>query len=167
MAEKYGDIYSSIFMMLFALLMYISTFNMQSMAEVSVGPETVPQIVAIGIFIFSVILLLQGIKKVKSYSPPVEPEGTKDETENDYSGKKSLVSVLITLLLVICYVLVMPILGFIISSTLYLIVQFCFLAKRENWNIPLYALIAVVVSVSVYFFFRNLFYLMLPQGILG
>jgi hypothetical protein len=41
------------------------------------------------------------------------------------------------------------------------------LSPKENRNCLLFAIVAVAVTVAVYFLFVKVFYVMLPGGILG
>ena len=67
----------------------------------------------------------------------------------------------ITVLLVTAYVFVMPYLGFMVSSTIFLFAAFAYLWRRS-------ALISVILTagtlVAIYLIFRILFQVVLPRG---
>ena len=68
------------------------------------------------------------------------------------------------------YVFVIEPAGFLLSSIVYLFAQITILAPKEKRGIKgiiLFAVIAVVVCVAVYFIFRFGLNVMLPAGILG
>lgn len=67
---------------------------------------------------------------------------------------------------IILYLIFVGQIGFVLASVLYLFAQISLLSevwKKKWW---LYLIIAVVISVACYLFFRNVFNLMLPKGIL-
>ncbi|MCT8137148.1 tripartite tricarboxylate transporter TctB family protein [Anaerobacillus sp. CMMVII] len=184
MLKKYGDVYAGIFLLAFAVVYYLSSLSIKQLTVSKVGSQFLPQIVAGGIFFFSLILLIQGINKVRvqkkldevmeqserelaaEASSDVET-GSEEIRSDDQDSPKKFLSVLITLSLIIVYVALMPFLGFIISTVLYLFIQMCLLAHETQRRYVLFLIISVFVSVSVYYVFKHLLYLMLPAGLLG
>lgn len=78
--------------------------------------------------------------------------------------------VLATIAAFTVYVFVIEPAGFLLSSIVYLFAQITILAPKEKRGIKgiiLFAVIAVVVCVAVYFIFRFGLNVMLPAGILG
>lgn len=73
------------------------------------------------------------------------------------------VRIVVTLALITTYVLLMPWLGFLISSALFLFASFSFLWRK---SLLVSLLITVVALTTVYLIFRKLFQVVLPQGTL-
>lgn len=66
----------------------------------------------------------------------------------------------------VVYILIYNFVGFIISSVVYLFIQMLILSDKTNRKPWLFALIAVVLPVLVYFLFTRGFSLLLPKGLL-
>jgi hypothetical protein len=75
--------------------------------------------------------------------------------------------VILTIGLIAVYILLMPVVGFLIMTALYLFCQIVLLMPPDIKNYLLAAEIAVVFSVGVYFLFVQGLTLILPRGILG
>lgn len=74
-----------------------------------------------------------------------------------------------TIVVLLAYILLLPILGFIASSTIYLIIQmllFVPMVYRTRKNIILFIALALIVPIATYFLFVNAFGLLLPSGII-
>lgn len=73
---------------------------------------------------------------------------------------------LLTIGTFILYILLYNTVGFLISSVVYLFVQMLILSDKTNRKPWIFALIAVMFSVLVYFLFTRGFSLLLPKGLL-
>ncbi|MGJ9384114.1 tripartite tricarboxylate transporter TctB family protein [Salipaludibacillus sp. CF4.18] len=165
MVKEYKDIYASVFLLVVSVIMFIATFSIQKLTVSKIGADFAPKLVAIGIFILSLILLFNTIKQVKNPQAIV----VDDEDDDDEKGNQpiSKLSVLGTLGLLIGYVALMPLIGFPIMTAIYLFLQMYLLAEKAHRNITLFLIISVVSSGIIYYCFKTIFHLRLPSGILG
>lgn len=77
-------------------------------------------------------------------------------------------SVIKTIALITIYIALLEPIGFLITTVLYLVVQFTILTPHDKKpSLPLYLLIAVLTSVITYLTFRYGFDMVLPVGIFG
>ncbi|GGB38990.1 hypothetical protein GCM10011409_15650 [Lentibacillus populi] len=190
---KTKDLIAAIALLIISIIIYTDTFNMKTLTVSQVGPDFAPRVVSIGIFILSLILLFQTLKdwimaaknvssaKASYIKDAKEMESNKGyENDNDVQDHVSATliedkasrwlrykNVLITTVLIVLYILLMPIIGFLITTAVYLFIQFCLLGQRKYWNIPLFLILSILTSVIVYYVFRLGFEVMLPAGILG
>lgn len=164
MIKKYEDLYSSIFFMGYAILVLILSLSIKKLDVSVVGSAFVPRLVAIGIFILSAKLLWDGIKKSKQATQVSTDEETKDGESQE---SVNYASVLMTAALMVIYVALIGPLGFLLSTILYLILQIMLFTDRAHWKIPLYVVIAILTSGSIYYIFRMVLHVMLPEGIVG
>ncbi|WP_100399565.1 tripartite tricarboxylate transporter TctB family protein [Bacillus sp. FJAT-44742] len=179
---KTKDFIAAVVLLAFSIVMYSATFNLGRLTVSQIGAEFAPRLVAIGIFILSIILLIQTIKDwriaLKKDEQAVSEEGklaeeeaqediAEDITESPVSNAERYKNLGMTVGLIALYFWLMPIIGFLISTAVYLFVQFGLLAQRKYWNIPLFIILSIVVSTSIYYTFRLGFEVMLPRGILG
>ena len=91
-------------------------------------------------------------------------------TMKDDGEKKpgvSFVGFALTVLLLVLYIFLMPLLGFMLSSILYMFAQMLLFVPavyRTKRNVILFAGLSVAVPIAVYYLFVNVFYLLLPAG---
>lgn len=77
---------------------------------------------------------------------------------------KSLLAIFAILIL---YMALMSVLGFMISTALFLMASMLLLTPAEKRRLPFMIVLSLVVSVGVYYLFVNGLDLVLPAGILG
>jgi putative tricarboxylic transport membrane protein len=162
------DIVASAFLILLSAVMFAASNNIMKLTVSKVGADFAPKLVAIGIFILSVFYLINSIKQLKSSNGEAAEE-LEQGADVDKTEKKKIspMSVLATIGLLILYVALLPTIGFLITTVVYLFLQMYLLADKKERKIPLFLVTSVVTSVFVYFIFKSVFYLMLPAGILG
>ena len=153
--------------------MFIATFNIEALTDSRVGADFMPKIIAVLIAIMSIPVIVNGFKREKviesdgksavSDDSEVSVSEAKEETDNE----KSYISLVLTIILLFVYLFLIPIIGFLIATSAYLIIQMLLFSEWTIRNAIRYAIISIVTSTIVYFVFRNAFYVMLPAGILG
>lgn len=168
MARINKDIFASAFFMLFSIVMYVASNSIIKLTVSKVGADFVPKLVAVTIFILSLIYLINSIKQqVLSKKELTSKPSTEEENITKEQKKISPLSVLSTVSLLFLYVALLPYIGFLITTSVYLFIQMFILAAKSERRIPLFAGISIVSSVLIYYIFKSVFYLMLPTGILG
>ena len=115
-----------------------------------------PTLLGILLIILSVLLIIQGIRNMKK-------EGAEEEKASAMS-KVDLASIVLTFACMIVYIALLPQIGFILSTVIYLFFQITILAPKEKRNILLFALIAVVFTAIAFVAFRIGLSQMLPRG---
>lgn len=164
MLRKFGDVYISVFLILVSIAMYIGTFSFKMLTVSRIGPKFVPQLTAIGIFICAIVILIQAIMAIKAGKNEAKDS---DAEEGEPEDKPRYGRAALSLALMIVYLIAIPEIGFLITTALYLFVQIYILAEPSDRKIPLFIVISIVASVAVYYVFRSVFHVMLPDGILG
>ena len=117
--------------------------------------QIIPTLLGIVLLILSVLLILQGIRKRRL------PD---TETQAEAVDKSGLLSVTLTFLVMVLYLILLPYLGFILSTIIFLFAQFTVLAPKEKRNFLLFAVIAVVFTVIAFIAFRIGLSQLLPRG---
>ncbi len=125
------------------------------------GPDFIPRIGSVLLFICSLFVLREGIRSLKVYAP----EGETAEEKN--TRKISRMNVLKSGMLIGLYVIVFEKLGFLVSSAAYLFFQMMQLARKKDRKPLLFVVIALLFSAIVYFVFTRFLFLMLPRGIIN
>lgn len=179
MVSKYEDIFSGFFLLVVSAIMFVATFSFQALTTTFVGPAFMPQIISVTIAIFSLVIIASGFKKAKNTKAETQADGLTETAEEKGTGEEVYAgefleekesgykAVLITLAAMAIYIFLIPIIGFLITTAIYLFVQMLILCHKTKIRIALFAVISVVSSVLIYYLFRNVFFVMLPTGIIG
>ena len=157
MKKKYWDLASGVFLLVFSVVLFIGAQNVKTLSVSSVGSGTFPSFIAVLLAIVSVAIIIGGAKKARG----------PDEKPAKAAEKTRLWAVLATFGIMALYALLMPKVGFIITTIAYLFAQMYIMAAKEHQKPVLFGIISIVTSVSVYYMFVKIFSLMLPAGILG
>ncbi len=141
-----GRLIIPVFFMEFATLFGILALGFPKRGD-EVGPGVVPFLWIIGIFGFSVLLLIRAL--------------IGHEDKDPVWGRIGKVSIFITM--TILYLLVMQVIGYYLATIIYLVTGMYYLAYR-NWKVMI-SMTAGWVLFS-YFAFYRLLYVPLPRGLL-
>ena len=164
MAQKYSDVFSGVILLMAAVGMFVTTYSFEALTVSKVGPEFMPRVIALLIAVTSIAMIVSAFNKMRREK--IENAQILDE-EMDSSGEKSYTSVLVSVLLMVGYFVLMPYIGFLIMTTIYLFLQMLLLSDKSNKKIVSFFAISIVSSLVTYFIFRSIFYVMLPSGIFG
>lgn len=103
------------------------------------------------------------IQTIKGYRLHQQNKVTQEE-----SSKVSYQRLLLTAALIFCCIFFTESLGFVISCAIYIFLQtLVLLPRKKKRNYPLFAVVAFVVSSSIFFLFRFGFDILLPAGVMG
>lgn len=142
------DISTGLVLIVFSIFAYLVANDFSEGESLgSFGPGFFPKIILILLAIFSLGLLIKGILNLKT-----------EKTKIQFNSKK-VIRVATYIVVLIIYINLFFVTGFIISTILFLIVgQYLF--GMRNW-IKLIA-IAVIIPIILYYFFTGLFNIPLP-----
>ena len=165
MKKKYWDLVSGSLLLLFSAAVFIGAQSVKTLAVSSIGSGFFPSVVSVLLAITSIFIIIGGIAQAR------KPDKTTDK-EKAAGGKPAedkprVWGVIGTFALMAFYAVLLPKLGFLITTTVYLFVQINILSPRESRKQFLFGIISVVTSVVIYYTFVLVFHLMLPAGILG
>lgn len=119
--------------------------------------QIMPILLGVLLAILSVICIVQGINKIR------QPDDGKEAKKAD---KGDIAAVVLTFAVIIGYTLVMPTLGFCLSTVIFLFLQMNILAPKDKRNYALFAIVAVVFTAFVFVAFRIGLQQLLPRGII-
>lgn len=176
------DLVTGLVFMIVAVAYYLLAINIPDAGVSRVGPGFVPQIIAGLMFVLSLPLVVKGVRDVAhpgTARRATSDDGTADSTLPSDSGDAALTaterrasrwSVLISSLLLVVYVILIPVFGFVLSTLGYLFLQFnagAPVGKRSLRAQFFYLLSAVVLALFINWAFRDGFLVLLPEGIWG
>lgn len=105
----------------------------------------------------SVILIIQGIRRIRTAG---------GEAQKEKTNKGDLLAIVLTFAVIIGYTLIMPPLGFCLSTVIFLFLQMLILAPNDKRNYLLFAIVAVVFTAVVFVAFRVGLQMLLPRGVI-
>ena len=138
----------AIIILVYSLVNHYTTKDLQW----GLSPYLFPLLVSVFMIIISISLFAEGIKDEKLKKK--EPTNKEEKKEIVYWKE-----VLFTILFSIVYYFAMDIIGFIVSTILFLLILFAFLGERRKWLITI---ISVSTTAIIYFIFGVLLHVMLP-----
>ncbi|WP_431801096.1 tripartite tricarboxylate transporter TctB family protein [Halobacillus andaensis] len=165
--NKLVDLYSSVILIVFSIVLFSSTFTFQRLTVSQIGSDFAPRIVAVLLFVLSVVLLIQAALKLKAEKTDQVEHHQAAEESKQVQEKPNYWRVLLSIGLIVVYLALMTFLGFLITTAVYLFCQFYLMAPETNRTPLALSLISTIITVVVYFTFKEVFNLMLPAGILG
>jgi hypothetical protein len=129
-----------------------------------------PKLVAIGMGIFSCLLILKNVRVPHKQTQDAEAEEGASSIDKPDRRFKQIIQKhidLITICLLLIYAAGIAVIGFLIATSIYLFCQISLMRMNKKSNIPLVAAVSIGISVIVYMLFTKVLYVMLPQGPLG
>ena len=156
MKKKYWDLASGIVLFLFSIVLYIGAMNVRTLEVSTFGSGFFPKIVAVMLALASLALIVGGIKTAKAADGAEEAK-----------GNPRWKAVLATFTIMVAYAALLPFVGFMITTAVYLFLQINILSENRHRKPFLFAVVSIVTSVAIYYLFVKAFNLMLPAGFLG
>ncbi len=172
--KNFTDLISGIVVMILAAFFYWTTIGTKSFMKTGNGrlaADSVPKTVAIAMFVLGAIIILKWLINTKQGKvPPVVKEDdsediagmTEAQIKNRYLFQK--ITMPVTLVLIFLYILVMPEIGFTISTFCFLTLQITLLStdlSPKSWLKSL--IIALIASLGIYLIFGCAFGLAVPK----
>ena len=159
--KKCKDLILGIVMLLFSgfYLFYAQQIKTRPKLTPSYASARImPTLLGVLLAVLSVFCIIQGIRQMRA--PEMQDAKAKKLDRGD------VMAVVFTFAVIIGYILIMPILGFILSTVIYLFLQMLILAPAEKRNYVLFAIVAVVFTAIVFVAFRIGLQQLLPRGVI-
>ena len=163
--RNYKNIGAAIVVLCYALFLFIESFYVQSSTVTTLGPEFMPRVTAIAIFLLGLLNLRSAIADYRflKKNDALELVGPKRSFREFFLDNLDWASGVLMML----YVIGIYYLGYLLPSIIYFFLQILLYTTNTKRNFILYILVSIAVPCAVYFLFRNYFHLLLPKGILG
>ena len=172
--KNFTDLISGVVVMILAAFFYWTTIGTKSFMKAGNGrlaADSVPKAVAIAMFVLGAIIIVKWLINTKQgkVQPVVKEDDSEDiagmteeQIKNRYLFQK--ITMPITLVLIFLYILVMPEIGFTISTFCFLTLQITLLStdlSPKSWLKSL--IIALIASLGIYLIFGCAFGLAVPK----
>ena len=148
--RKPGEIVFSIFLTVFSVTAFWQAFAISGFTGLSTA-GIFPMLASLAMIVCSLIITKDVFAK-----QPHKMSGFASSLNEILP-----ITLIYMIVLISAYLLAMPIIGFVFSSAAFLFLSFSILWKKPIW---LSALLAIFSLAIIYFIFRTIFQVVLPQG---
>ena len=159
--KAFANLVASVILLVFEIWAYVMTLDFKIVKKAAVQPATFPQIMCIGMMIFTVVLLVQSILKVMNMMEDdllAQPAASINVFKN-----KGVQAALLVIVLCIAYAALFEVLGYVLVSTLVAAIIMILIGKRDVKQI---ILVSILVPLLMWFVFYKLLTVNIPMGVL-
>ena len=159
--KAFANLVSSIILLVFEIWAYIQTLDFKVVKNAAVQPATFPQIMCIGMIVFTVVLLIQSIAKLQKAAaddPMMEASASLNLLKN-----KGVQAAAFVIVLCIAYAALFEVLGYVMISAIVAAIIMWLIGKRDVKQI---VLVSVLVPLLMWLVFYKLLTVNIPMGVL-
>ena len=159
-SQAFANLVASILFILFGAWALMKTYGFQEVKNTYVQPALFPQIMTVGLLIFSIILFVQSVIKLttmKETDPLAEKAATIDPRE------KGVLAALAVIVLCIFFVATLKALGYVLASAVISAAIMVLIGKRNWLQI---VLVSILVPLVMWLIFYKVLTVNIPMGVL-
>ena len=159
--KAFANLVASVILLAFEIWAYVQTLGFKIVKKAAVQPATFPQIMCIGMMVFTVILLIQSIMKLQKMDPNdpmMEPSASINLLKN-----KGVQAGMFVIVLCVAYAALFEVLGYVLASAIAAAVIMWLIGKRDVKQI---VLVSVLVPLLMWLVFYKLLTVNIPMGVL-
>ena len=159
--KAFANLVAAILLLVFEIWAYVQTLGFKVVKNAAVQPASFPQIMCIGMIIFTVVLLIQSILKLQRMNPDdpmMAPAASINVLKN-----KGVQAGAFVIVLCIAYAALFDVLGYVLVSIIVAAIIMWLIGKR---NIKQIALVSILVPLLMWFVFYKLLTVNIPMGVL-
>ena len=158
--QAFATLVASILFIVFGAWALMQTYGFQEVKNTYVQPALFPQIMTVGLLIFSIILFVQSVIKLttmKETDPLAEKAATIDPRE------KGVLAALAVIVLCIFFVATLKALGYVLASAVISAAIMVLIGKRNWLQI---VLVSILVPLVMWLIFYKVLTVNIPMGVL-
>ena len=159
--KAFANLVASLILLAFEIWAYVQTFGFKIVKKAAVQPATFPQIMAIGMMVFTVVLLVQSLLKLKNMNED-DPLAAPAASINVFKNKGVQAGVFV-IVLCIAYAALFEVLGYVLISAIVAAIIMVLIGKRDVKQI---LLVSILVPLLMWFVFYKLLTVNIPMGVL-
>ena len=159
--KAFANLVASVILLVLEIWAYTQTLGFKIVKKAAVQPATFPQIMCIGMLIFTVVLLVQSVLKLKKADPDdpmMEPAGSINILKD-----KGVQAGVFVIVLCAAYAALFEVLGYVLISSIVAAIIMVLIGKRDVKQI---VLVSVLVPLLMWFVFYKLLTVNIPMGVL-
>ena len=159
--KAFANLVASVILLVFEIWAYVQTLGFKVVKKAAVQPATFPQVMCIGMMVFTIILLIQSLISLKKMDP--DDLNTQPAASINVLKNKGAQAGLFVIALCILYVALFKTLGYVLASAIIAAVIMWLIGKRDVKQI---LLVSVLVPLAMWLVFYKLLTVNIPMGIL-
>ena len=159
--KAFANLVASVILLVFEIWAYIQTLSFKIVKKAAVQPATFPQIMCIGMIIFTVILLIQSVFKLMRANPD-DPMMEAAASINILKNKGVQAGAFV-IVLCLAYAALFEVLGYVLVSAIIAAIIMWLIGKRDVKQI---LLVSILVPLLMWFVFYKLLTVNIPMGVL-
>ena len=159
--KAFANLVASVILLVFEIWAYVQTLGFKVVKKAAVQPATFPQVMCIGMMVFTIILLVQSLISLKKMDPDdlnIQPAASINVLKN-----KGVQAGLFVIVLCVLYVALFKTLGYVLASAIVAAIIMWLIGKRDVRQI---LLVSVLVPLAMWLVFYKLLTVNIPMGIL-
>ena len=159
--KAFTNLVASIILLVFEIWAYIQTLSFKVIKKAAVQPATFPQFMCIGMIVFTVVLLIQSIYKLKKMDPDdlmMQPAASINILKN-----KGVQAGAFVIVLCIIYAALFEVLGYVLISAIVAAIIMWLIGKRDVKQI---VLVSILVPLLMWLVFYKFLTVNIPMGVL-
>ncbi|MBR0367997.1 MAG: tripartite tricarboxylate transporter TctB family protein [Clostridia bacterium] len=160
--KAFANLVISVLLLAFEIWAYFQAAGFRQVKGAYVQASTFPQIMDIGMMIFTIVLLVQSLIKVFGHMKPTDPDAEAAPSMNPIKNK-GVAAALFVILLCVLYTLLFDKLGYVLVSAIVSIVIMWLIGKRKPVTV---ILVSVLVPLVMWIVFYKLLTVNIPMGVL-
>ena len=159
--KAFSNLVSSVILLVFEIWAYTQTLGFKIVKKAAVQPASFPQFMCIGMILFTVVLLIQSIFKLRK----ADPEDPMMEAAASINIVKNKGVQAAAFVIVLCagYAALFEVLGYVLASTIIAAIIMWLIGKRDVKQI---VLVSILVPLAMWFVFYKLLTVNIPMGVL-
>ena len=159
--KAFANLVASLILLAFEIWAYVQTLDFKVVKKAAVQPATFPQVMCIGMMIFTVILLVQSLISLNRMNP--DDPNTQPAASINVFKNKGIQAGLLVIVLCILYVALFKTLGYVLDSAILAAIIMWLIGKRDVKQI---LLVSVLVPLLMWLVFYKMLTVNIPMGVL-
>ena len=159
--KAFANLVASLILLAFEIWAYVQTLGFKVVKNAAVQPASFPQIMCIGMMVFTVILLVQSLISLKKMD--VDDLNMQEAASINIFKNKGVQAGLFVIVLCIAYAALFKVLGYVLASAIVAAIIMWLIGKRDVKQI---LLVSVLVPLLMWLVFYKLLTVNIPMGVL-
>lgn len=157
-----GEIIIGLVLIGLGLLIFIQGGNLPSLNEAFFNAGSFPRMIAAVLILLSILLILSKLNELRKMEPAEDKVSNKKRLAAFYKEYKL---VILTTAVFFVYIFLLQFIGFVVSTILFIIGTAILIGYRKRKEVMTISAVAVILTLTIYFFFENVLYVRFPSGI--
>ncbi len=167
--EYKNDLVTGITFCTFSAWYYYSAAQIvipKALSASNLDASSVPKLWGILLFLLGAAIFIRGMVRMNAARKENESTEKEPVMASFVQWIKRCSAAIMMFLVLIVYVLAIPIIGFLISTIVFLFLEFIILTRKEDRKLWLIIALSVFIGLGIYLLFRYGFSMPLPHGLL-